>query len=192
MKKLGKPSRLQKLDHLAEAIRHVKLRRHAVDVGAHIGLWSEVMARQFARLTAFEPLPENIRRWRERMAPYSNAELHGTALADHAGLANLIGKSHAKNYISFVDAGAVAVETLDDCAFADIDLLKIDAEGADALVIAGAHATILRCRPVVIVENMPIFQSRFGLSEDAVPSAMLALGARLVAELWRDSIYVFD
>ena len=40
------------------ALSHVKDRGHAVDVGAHVGLWSRLMAMDFERVTAFEPVDE--------------------------------------------------------------------------------------------------------------------------------------
>src|SRR5688572_22008568 len=33
-------------------------RGHAVDVGAHVGLWSRILATHFDAVTAFEPIPE--------------------------------------------------------------------------------------------------------------------------------------
>jgi len=36
------------------AFPYIKNFRHAIDVGAHVGLWARVFARCFARLTAFE------------------------------------------------------------------------------------------------------------------------------------------
>ena len=42
------------------AFPYIKNFRHAVDIGAHVGLWSRILARCFTRLTAFEPI-ENHR-----------------------------------------------------------------------------------------------------------------------------------
>ena len=39
-----KPSRLEKLQHLDAALSYVKSFRFAIDVGAHVGNWTRVMA----------------------------------------------------------------------------------------------------------------------------------------------------
>lgn len=48
---------------------------------------------------------------------------------------------------------AVDVTTLDALALDACRLIKIDVEGMEPEVIAGAHATIARCRPLLFVEN---------------------------------------
>jgi hypothetical protein len=48
----------------AAAVPKITNFRHAVDIGAHCGLWSRVMAQMFGKLTAFEPLPANTECWR--------------------------------------------------------------------------------------------------------------------------------
>jgi FkbM family methyltransferase len=182
-------SRAEQLGHLQEAIRHCQSFRHAIDVGAFSGQWSLAMAERFARVTAFEPLPRAAKRWRRRMAG-TTAILHEIALADRPGSARMAKLPTSKPYIVRDRCGDVRVETLDSFGFDDVDLLKIDAEGADALIIAGAQETIRRCRPVMIVEHIPEWQRLFGLAADAVPQAMARLEYRLVATLWPDLVFV--
>ena len=52
--------------------------------------------------------------------------------------------------------GSVEIRTpvrrLDSLDLGDVGFIKIDVEGFDAQVIDGAHETIARCRPVVLIE----------------------------------------
>jgi FkbM family methyltransferase len=47
-------------------------------------------------------------------------------------------------------ARKVVMRTLDSFAFADVALLKVDAEGAEPLVLWGAREVIRRCRPLIL------------------------------------------
>jgi len=47
----------------------------------------------------------------------------------------------------------VSVETIDGLRLDRLRLLKVDVEGMEAEVLAGAAETIMRCRPVLYVEN---------------------------------------
>ena len=47
----------------------------------------------------------------------------------------------------------VPVRPLDELALKRLDFLKIDVEGMEADVIAGAESTLKRCRPTLLVEN---------------------------------------
>jgi len=47
----------------------------------------------------------------------------------------------------------VPVVTLDQLAMTNVKLIKIDVEGMEVDVLAGAKATLARCRPILYVEN---------------------------------------
>jgi FkbM family methyltransferase len=47
----------------------------------------------------------------------------------------------------------VVMRTLDSFSFADVALLKVDAEGAEPLVFWGARDLIRRCRPLILYER---------------------------------------
>lgn len=191
-REMKKPSRLEKLGHLDAALAHVKSFRLAVDVGAHWGLWTTVMAGRFERVEAFEPLQANVNRWRTRLVGFPNATLHPVAVGDEGGKGRLQGEEkHSKHYCIKDVAGDIDMVRLDDFGFTDLDFLKVDTEGADALVLRGAEETIRRCRPVCIVESVPRFEERYGLPEGAPMRFLESLGAVRVAEMWRDYIYVF-
>jgi FkbM family methyltransferase len=58
--------------------------------------------------------------------------------------------------IDYSDAAAVEIRTVtvDSLDLARLDLLKIDVEGMELEALAGAGASLARCRPVVIVESL--------------------------------------
>src|SRR5512143_3004988 len=141
--------------------------RNAIDVGAHIGLWTRDMAKRFNLVMAFEPYQPNQEAWAMTMKDYGNAVLHKVALADRSYQARMEGEGHSKHYIVEDPHGNIPVKTLDSYNFVDVDLIKTDCEGADTLALMGAKDTILRCKPVLIVESHPRYDRRFGFEPGA-------------------------
>jgi FkbM family methyltransferase len=54
----------------------------------------------------------------------------------------------------------VRVSALDDLDLAEVHVIKIDAEGMELEVLAGARATIARCGPVLLVEHLKVDRDR--------------------------------
>jgi FkbM family methyltransferase len=136
----------------------------AIDVGANAGMYSAQFARYAAAVQAFEPNPICLRQL-ARVLP-ARITVHPCALSDQAGRATLrfdpqntgIGTIEQANQlksnagikqIEFVD---VEIRTLDSFGFADVSLIKIDAEGHEEAVLRGGGETLARCRPSVLAE----------------------------------------
>lgn len=187
----GKPSRQEKIAHLHAALAHVSEFRMALDAGAHVGYWTMVMAERFEKVLAFEPMPDNQEKWRRHLAPFGNAELICKALGDAPRRVSMLGEGHSKHYASADPAGDTDMVTIDSLDLPVLDFLKVDCEGADALVLRGAEATLRRCKPVVIVESLLKFEVRFGLRPGAPMEFLKSLGATQVANFHHDYIFVW-
>lgn len=169
-------------------------RHHAVDVGAHAGLWTRVMAHDFERVTAFEPVKAHLDCLFENIADRANVQVRARALGAEPGHVRM----HARTVGSTGDTGvarvgeaggpAVPLERLDDQGFAELDLLKIDNEGYEYFVVQGGQETIRRCRPVVIVEQKPGLGARYGLRDRQAVEALESLGMLLLEEISGDFI----
>jgi FkbM family methyltransferase len=151
------------------------------DVGTHFGyhlLSFAALAGQSGEVHGFEPNPAN----RERLALNlgrnpdlsSRVSMHAVAIADRPGEMNFVfsdqieqGDSSCsylagvvppreENYYSGFKRQTVAVETLD--AFIEKpgirppNVLKIDVEGAEALVLNGARKVLQEHRPLILME----------------------------------------
>lgn len=156
------------------ALARFKGRGLAIDVGAHVGLWSRVMARDFAAVVAFEPVAEHAALWRENVKA-SNARLEQLALGAKHGTVVMgcpAGNSgNTRVSLKAVSGGQSAVMSTLDEELGDefIDFLKVDCEGYEMFVLQGGRETILRCKPAIIVEQKPGNAQHFGLREiDAV------------------------
>jgi FkbM family methyltransferase len=136
----------------------------ALDIGANYGAYTYALARRGVRVALFEPNPGIV----AALAAWANARsgisVHGVALSDGPGHADLLipcdaaGVEHdssASIGLSSDGLGRrvrVATATLDSFGYRDAALIKIDVEGHEASVIAGARETIASGHPALIVE----------------------------------------
>ena len=57
-------------DQFNEVMPHVSNRDVALDIGAHVGIWSMRLAQNFKRVIAFEPVPKHIECWKRNMSNF--------------------------------------------------------------------------------------------------------------------------
>jgi FkbM family methyltransferase len=133
----------------------------AVDVGANYGMYTHRLVQLSRRCIAFEPnarLAAMLRRgYRSRI------DVHQVALSDHAGTARLRVPELDTGYGSIEPGNAlkghrrvheleVPMRRLDDFELTDVGFIKIDVEGHEEAVLAGAVATLERWRPSLLLE----------------------------------------
>jgi FkbM family methyltransferase len=133
------------------------------DVGANVGYFTVLSAGLVGpsgHVYAFDPNPENCRLIAlsvDRNA-FTTVRLFPVALGasnDHAYFTHAIGSNGgiaAEPSLTEGNVSMVPVCRLDSLLDRDVDLLKIDVEGAEHLVVQGALALIDRARPVVVSE----------------------------------------
>jgi FkbM family methyltransferase len=136
-----------------------------VDIGANIGLMSIFAAKCVGpqgHVHAFEALPKTAFLLHDNMMinECRNITIHGYALGAEKGTATIyentqINRGGASLVVEDGSEGTqISVETLDDTydSVAPISMVKIDVEGYEPYVLAGAKKTFARCRPIVIIE----------------------------------------
>lgn len=181
-------------------------RRVAVDVGAHVGLWSMWLVSAFEHLHAFEPVPLHAELF-ERNVVARNCTLHRMALGDRAGRVSLsvppdqTGHAHIADGArahhqrggglgpeSWAHISGVPIGTLDGLGLDRVDFIKVDVEGYELAVLKGARETLLRCRPVLVVEQKDNDRSVYGGTRDEALAWLAALGARRLKVISGDYI----
>ena len=154
-------------------------RRVAVDVGAHVGLWTRVLALDFAAVECFEPVADHRACWRENIR-VPHARLHECALGAEPGMVTMHTgpSSSGDTWVNpKITGGTVPRRTLDSFAFPVVDFLKIDCEGYELRVLEGARETLARCRPTVIVEQKPGHGTKYDLDDTEGVRFLQSLGA---------------
>ncbi len=140
---------------------------NCIDIGCHKGEILDLMIKEASRgkKIGFEPIPELFHFLTGKYSGDPLVTIYPTALYDQSGTTTFQHVLNAPAYSGIkkrkydgkhVDINQITVETglLDHFIpeGMDIDLLKIDVEGAEFRVMKGAAATFKRCKPIVIFE----------------------------------------
>lgn len=159
---------------LAVIPRFLTADKVAVDIGANVGIMTDLMARSSSRVIAFEPHPGCVAHL--RALRLKGAEVVEAALSDHEGTSVLHVpvqqrfENHAMGTLEPAEGlkavpgvvatrdHAVALTTLDRALASRlgpnevVGFIKIDVEGHELLTLRGAAQTLDRHRPVLLVE----------------------------------------
>lgn len=135
------------LEAYGAALPLVAKREFAIDLGAHCGVVSRAMCRDFREALAFEPIQDNIDCIGAN-AP--TVRIVGAAAGAERGFTTFA--NNGSNIARRKESGdlTVRVERVDDWA-ERCDLMKIDVEGMELDALAGAK-NVLKSRPVLIIE----------------------------------------
>ena len=131
------------------------------DVGANVGVYSLVAARQVGRsgaVFAFEPLPRNLAFLRQHIALNSveNVTIVDAAVGSKSGSAAFEVAAHpAMGRLSHEGIQRVDVVVLDELVTArkipPPSIMKIDVEGGEVEVLKGAEKTLTARHPVIFL-----------------------------------------
>ncbi len=161
----------------------------AIDIGANLGVYSLPIARQVGprgQVFAYEPASETRRLLEISKARNGTDNLHviGAALSDGEREGHLVlATSSELNSLEGSGPGeSVRITSLDAEAKArnwgEIDFLKIDAEGEEERILAGAQAFFATRSPLVM------FEIKAGAKQnDNLPAAFAAMGFGLYRHL---------
>jgi FkbM family methyltransferase len=158
----------QELDFLAIAARVTGVATGGVtyfDVGANVGHHALFMSRHATEVVAFEPSQWVRERFHANIAlnHLSNVRVFPVALGDSDGEGQLgsgfEGNSGSRSLTWTLDRAiseTVVLRRGDDFLprenLPQIDILKLDVEGYEKLVLRGLHQTLLKDRPVILME----------------------------------------
>ncbi len=138
-----------------------------LDVGAHKGVVTHMMTKRVGekgKVIAFEPQKE-LFEWLKRMIPsfqFSNVTIESVALAEESGTRTLYragvtkSGSLAEDETAHFESISVDAITLDEyCESKDLEkisFVKIDVDGFELQVLAGAEKALRKYMPILLVE----------------------------------------
>lgn len=139
-----------------EAYKYVTDFNLAVDVGANVGLWARPLTKKFNSVIAFEPMLQVLECLKLNVQNLP-VKINEFALSNVSGNVDMVYDSEntGSSYVVENSAGNVVLKTLDELDLPKFGLLKVDCERHDLQVLQGAEKTILKYKPIIVVEQHP-------------------------------------
>ena len=140
----------------SNALRFVKHKGVALDVGAHVGLWARDLCQQFHAVICFEPIPEHFECLENNLRGYTNYKLFNSALSDKDAVLHFKVDPKGTGGTCVTKEPALSqyqAITLDSLNIEAIDFIKLDCEGWEEFVLKGGMKTILKTKPIINVEQ---------------------------------------
>jgi FkbM family methyltransferase len=184
----GRASVLGTLADLDAYIHLCGERRVAVQAGGNVGIWPLELSKYFKTVHTFEPDSANFACLTHNLRTAANIAIHSEALGarfHHAAIQRTPTNCGAS---ALTEGDEVIVVGLDSLNLSEVDLLQLDVEGYEYYALLGAQNTILRCRPLIVLERNGLNQ-RFGVSEQTIDQWLASQHYVRVAAAHRDVIY---
>lgn len=162
----------------------------ALDIGANVGLWSRDLCEHFDHVIAFEPVAD-FRECLLRNVTSANFEVRACALGEQDTQINMIitaentGHSHVDT--ASIGEGSIPMYRLDSLDLPQIDYIKIDCEGYENTILRGANETILKYKPIMVVEHKK--HKDVGHTDTAQAlDTLLSWGAKILTSVKNDYV----
>jgi len=174
-------------EHINTCVNKTRQRRLALDIGANIGCWSWVLSDLFEKVLAFEPIPMMQQSFIRNIVK-DNVTLNKFALGETSGFAEMayidimcgasfitstgLSGEHTPNS----NSDRFIIKRLDDFNLTNVDFMKVDTEGFELFVIKGGLETIMRCKPIIYIEQ--VWGNRYvGSAQHDAVRLLIGLGA---------------
>ncbi len=156
------------------------------DIGANVGSYTVLAgAAVGSSVLSFEPVPSTFARLQRNVRINALERVHcvNQAISDHAGTLQFAQHEDTTNRVvdsDYADAILVPTTTLDaalsQTKFETPALIKIDVEGFETAVIAGARATLAEPKLKAIIMELNGSGARYGFDEAALFQRMCDAG----------------
>ena len=161
-----------------------------VEIGTYKDGWLALVASQIVgqlgKVICFEPIPQYCEEFKENVILNNrhNIIVEQLAISDHTGKVTFnVATSNSSfiiNHASVKEQITVQTTTLDDYlrskGISSVDLLIVDAEGAEPLILQGAQNILKHSVKYFMLEVIDDFLARTGSSSNQIVRSLTALG----------------
>jgi len=142
-----------------------KPKRLALDMGAHIGIWSRRLSNLYDRVICFEPRKDHIECHKRNCSTIPNITLYEHALGSKEETLDMKVSAHnsGTNSFHYGKMGKtrmyehkiipIEVKSLDSYGLDNVDFIKVDIESHELEMLKGAVDTLERCNPIIFIED---------------------------------------
>ena len=144
------------LNPFLSTMKQIYKRNTALDIGAHVGIWSKRLASEFSDVVSFEPIPQHIECW-IRNVKNDNVVLNKVAISDKIGTATMkyinyftgmstlhynaedmdyeFKRLTKEKILQKPEDVIVETKTIDSYNFHNVDFIKMDVEGQEKTIL---------------------------------------------------------
>jgi FkbM family methyltransferase len=186
---------------IEEAMSYANDKSIAIDGGANVGFWAKKMAEAFDEVHAFEIDPETFGCLCENVREENNVVVYNMGLSNtehkvkiadgwnqksmgtHLEPENNVTIRRQKSTIRNVEVNTATIDSLD---LPSLGFVKLDVEGHEAQVIEGGHESLMKYKPIVMIEYKPELNKRYGTAD---PAQLLEnMGAKLIDKIGKNNV----
>lgn len=185
-----------------------------IDIGAHIGHWTTYIGREFAKVLAIEPSPENFPRLVEKCEQFANKCILVNKAVYNRPCKLRMKKHHSLSkdpyyqgmrcYLNDKGEYLVIADTLENIVLEiglsneKIDLIKMDIEGFEPVAFEGMFRLVKKHKPLMVfeIENRWIQRSaratRRPITSESFRKIVCNLGYRAIniPQYERDTVFI--
>lgn len=175
-------------------------RNLALDIGAHVGLWTWLLAREFEKVIAFEPVHDFADCLEMNCQEHPNVEIRRYGIGDSIREVDIVVEKENTGSSHIMPLGVkphqvdnsirTRIYPLNQVIDLTVDFMKIDVEGSELLVLRGATGIIEDSKPVIILEQKPRNAERYGFGQLEALRYLEKRGYEKVLELAGDHCVV--
>jgi FkbM family methyltransferase len=165
--------------------------RNCLDIGAHVGIWSDDFTKVFEHVHAFEPI-EELRTCYKQNVHGNNYTMYPFGLGNSTRQINFLYEPEKSKNTQVNEQGnySAEIKRLDDLGLQDIDYIKMDAEGYELEILKGGTKLLRDQLPFVHLEIKSRQLEKFSLSKKNIHDFMNNLGYKLKLKFINE--YVFS
>lgn len=185
---------------IKEALKYVKKKDLAVDVGAHVGLITRQLEQLFYEVYSFEPDYDSFECLKKNHISYYS-KLYENALGEKKDWAWTKYQDPNNSGSNYIDK-LIGCNYDPDCSIVTLDsfdlypnYIKIDTQGYEYFVLRGAEVTIAKYQPVISMEihkEYKKWHGRYGLKPSSAEDLLKDWGYKRVARIKGDIVMVYD
>lgn len=178
-------------DHVAFLLPHCRQHRRVIDGGSHLGRFAQHLAEHFVNTMMFEPNPLCWPILAKTALAFDEYSFFPYALGDEQATVILQNADDSsRDYYFFKEgAGPGLMKPLDLFGWDDVDLIKLNIEGAELLALRGAEQTIRKTWPAIFIEEKG-FGARFGDAPGEMAAFLNMLGYARIGQKKHMYLYV--
>ena len=180
---------MREVGDLDRIMAYCKKRDTVVQAGGNVGVWPLKLSESFGEVITFEPDLLNYQCLAMNAGRTANIFAFNAALGDEIGKASLEKQASNAGAHYIKDGDDFPVMTIDTMPFKSCDLIQLDIEGYELKALKGALNTIIKFRPVIVIEDKGLDKRYSG---GKASDWLYFHGYRLVERINNDAVFLPD